>query len=193
MEDNSRSAEIEIPEVSGRLVFLSCLGLAAIIGLGGAWYRVSTTDDCVRFWGVEGSQLIVGEGEAELLEFKPMDGEDASEASGPEPANPALAGFAVTARHVLTGKPGMVHFRNALTLDRYFDWTRLESVPLAESQERWQQALVFSGGEKQLTILLDEGYQNWGRLGEDGETVDVVPAVNLDRMTREYIGELEEN
>lgn len=182
MNGESRKQSEEPREVSGRLVLLVCLGLAATVGLGGAWYRVSTTDDCVEFWGVEGSRLIVGESEAELVELRPIGEENGSE---------TLAGFGVTARHPLTGKPGMVHFRNALTLDRYYAWEELEEVELEDARERWQQALVFSLGEPRLVILLDEGYQHWGRLSDDGETVQAVPAVNLDRMTREYFGVLE--
>lgn len=180
--EEATSESLPTSEISGRLVLLTCLGLAALIGLGGAWYRVSTTDDCVEFWGVEGSQLIVGESEAELLELRPSGGEGGGE---------TLAGFSVTTRHPLSGKPGMVHFRNALTLDRYFAWEKQETVKLPETRERWRQALAFSLGEERLVILLDEGYQHWGRLSDDGETVQVVPAVNLDRMTREYFGVLD--
>ncbi|QDT01446.1 hypothetical protein [Adhaeretor mobilis] len=168
------------PEISGRLAILVCVGLAAAVAAGGAWFRVSSTDDCVKFWGAEGARLVAEQSHVELLEL-----------GSRENAKDWPGGFKVVARHELTGKPGMVHFRNAMTLDRNFHWNEQREEQISTNPDRWRQALVFSGGEQQLTILLDQGYKHWGRVTGDGQSVLVTPAVNLDRMTSEYFGKVE--
>src|SRR5262245_10461703 len=100
-------------QVSGKLLILITLAIGLTMA-GGAWYyNYNQSRLTAQFWGARDAALLVGGDKVELLELAdpPADG------SLPTGGGDVLAGRAAMRTVDLTGKPGLVHLRYALTYD----------------------------------------------------------------------------
>ncbi|HYO23402.1 MAG TPA: hypothetical protein VEQ85_00475 [Lacipirellulaceae bacterium] len=86
----------------------------------------------------------------------------------------------------LTGKPGLVHMRHALTYDANFDWAGATQEQLPARPD-WSYALRFTGPRGALVVLAPADFTRIGRVADGGGAVDVVPCPQLGPVLLKYL------
>lgn len=161
-------------QVSGRFVVLSVFALAIAMSAGAWWYHYQATKQMVAFWGPAAASLLVrGElVDAYRLRRPAADGEsDAADMPHWPPAFADRLERTAVAHDDLTGAPGLIHLRHALTQDDSYDWDAA-AVDLAPT---WEVAFRFSDGDDAVWVLLSEQLDYLGKAGADGRSIDVLP------------------
>lgn len=126
--DHDDSGEIDHPEISGKIVILTILGLALLATGYAWWYQRQRGQQILDFWGAETAFAIRHAKEIELIRLDAGDDEAIS----------------------LGEARGLIHARQALIVDASYDW---ESVA-NDVTPKWQYALRFSDEEKQTESSL---------------------------------------
>ncbi len=172
-------------QVSGKILVLATFAIGFTMAGGAWWYNFSQSRRTAQFWGADDAALIVGSEKVELLELVdyPDDG-----------ADDVVAKRAVSRAYDLTGKPGLVHLRHALTYDANFDWAgRREEFP---SDDRgWNYALRFTKGDQRLDVVFSSDFKTLAKIlivprDENYEkvTLHVLPCPSLGRVLVDYLG-----
>lgn len=136
----------------GQLVILVILGLALGAATFGLWWRHGQTRRALEFWGPAAAGLIARAERVEALRIERVGkpggsfGGDAGDFLQVDSQN-----YAILATQEVSGAPGFLNARHALTLDPSFDW----GADPAGCQPQWEHAIRFSSPAGQVTILVD--------------------------------------
>lgn len=195
---------------SGRLLVIGTFAVGLLMASGAWWYNYSQTRRAAGFWGAGDAMLLIAGPRVELLTLGPPPAEPGADSpaqppkeagqDGPVPEDPAqedpaqdgpvqeglVAGRETSAAFELTGKPGLVHMRHALTYDANFDWAATHQQPLPAHPE-WSYALRFTGPRGALVVLAPADFTRIGRVSEGGGAIDVVPCPRLGPVLRKYL------
>jgi len=163
---------------SGRKVVLAIGLIALVLGGTGWFYRYHTTHRAAQFWGSTAAMLIRGPSSVVVFELKPI--EENSKKSSDLPIK--AADYFRRRSQDISDARGLVHLRNALSLDRNFDWEASDS----HSEENWVLGIAFSEGEDQQTILFSVDFLQMARVvpGEDQSQVPELRRISCAPMAR---------
>ena len=172
-------------QVSGKLLVLATFAIGVALAGGAWWYNYQQSYRCAEFWGGRNAALIVGSEKVELLELIDYP---------PTGADDVVANRAVRRAYDLTGKPGLVHLRHALTFDANFDWAgRHEEFP--RDDRGWDYALRFTKGGQRLDVVFDSEFKTLAKIAlpprdENFEKISlqVLPCPALGPVLVEYLG-----
>jgi hypothetical protein len=124
--------------ISGKLVILGILAVALLAAGTSWWYRYNSTHRAAEFWGPDAA-LIRDADTVIVSTFSPTITMPPTKFH-----NPAERDFSsrTQVKKVVTGARGLVHLRNALLMDRNFDW----SPHSVDRDIPWKHSLVFFNG-----------------------------------------------
>ncbi len=145
-----RSA-ISSMQVSGKLVILTILAVA-IPGAGASWwFRYSATHHAAKFWGPEAARLIRDAKQVELLKLAPS----MSTEAGQNEVKLHGEVYLIELRRDASAAPGLTHLRNALLLDRSYEFNAVFEPPRSH-RWRWALTFPFREAQKSATLLFDD-------------------------------------
>jgi len=173
-------------QIPGKILVLATFGIGVAMAVGAWWYNYQQSYRAAEFWGSHDAALLVGNSQLKLLSLvdRPV-----AEPSTANPTTQVIAGRAAVDEADLTGKPGLVHLRHALTYDANFTWDQRRSAP--EATIDWAYALrFFKADATPLVVLFTRDFAQLGRVDADGRVVDSLPCPKLGPVIREYLGEV---
>lgn len=166
--------------VQGKYLVLATCAIALALA-GGAWWRhYQESRRAAEFWGRDAGGLLVADDAAIALITL---GEPA------ETDADNVAGRAVESSVEVTGKPGMVHLRHALTYDANFAWDEQSTEPLVGRTE-WAHALEFQRRGQRALVLFTQDFARLGKLAPKGDEVAVLPCPRLGPVIVKYLGDV---
>lgn len=164
-------------QIQGRTLILFFVGVAVVLA-GWAWtYQLISTRQAAAFWEAEGVGQLVGAEEATAWGL----GQPGEKGASAE----RIAGRPVLWKRDVSGAPGLVHLRHALTQDRNYRWSEVRADGPAPT---WSLAIRFGQGGDALTILFDRDFAYIGRLGPDGE-IRYVDSQPMQATLQKYFAE----
>ena len=163
-------------QVSGKLLVLTTIGISVLMAGGSWWYNYSQSRRAAQFWGRDAAALLVASDKVELLELAHL-----PPAAGDEGSTEGAVAKTVD----LTGKPGLVHLRHALTYDANFEWDLCVHYG-PKAGPGWKYALRFTKGDRELVVLFPDDFTCLGRRLESG-TLDLVPCPQLGPVMLKYL------
>jgi hypothetical protein len=163
-------------QVSGRLLVLATFAIGIAMAAGAWWYNYRQSYRAAEFWGARDAALIVGSDRVELLRisFLPTD-----------PADQTSALHRVESTVDLTGKPGLVHLRHALTYDANYDWDHRGQEQVGHRD--WGFAVRFSQNGTSLNVLFAPDFTALGRLDKVSGLIEVLPCPRLGPAMLDYL------
>jgi hypothetical protein len=165
-------------QLSGRTIVIGIFVLAVLMAGGAWWRRLQESRHAAEFWGRSGAPLVVGNTQVAWLVL-------GDQRTG-EPGADATLGRSVAEEFDLTGKPGVVHFRYALTQDVNFDWSGFRTVPLDDPGD-WAYGLRFTDGTRTLHVVLEREFRRLGIVELGPGTIKIVPCPRLAPKVRRYL------
>jgi hypothetical protein len=166
-------------QVSGRVIIIGAFALAVAMSGGAWWYHYTQVRQAAAFWGSPGGRLVVRGPEVIFFEL----GESASERTGKD----HIASREVLAEKELSGKPGLVHLRQALYQDANLQWEGRKREPF-EASDDWAYAIRFAEGNQELVVLFPRDFSRVGRIA--GEQLDVVPSPRISAPVTRYLTDI---
>jgi hypothetical protein len=166
-------------QVSGRVIIIGSFALALAMSGGAWWYHYTQVRQAAAFWGSPGGRLVVRGPEVTFFEL----GESVAERRG----NGDIAFREVLAEKELSGKPGLVHLRQALYQDANFQWEGRKREPFDASDD-WVYALRFAEGNQKLVVLFPRDFSRVGRIA--GNELDVVPSPRISAPMTRYLTDI---
>jgi hypothetical protein len=162
----------------GRTVVIGIFVLALVMAGGAWWRRLQESRHAAEFWGRGGAPLVVGNTQIAWLVL--------ADERTDEPGTEATLGRSVVNEFELTDKPGVVHFRYALTQDANFDWAGLRTVSL-DDPGNWAYALRFTDGTHTLHVVLERKFRWLGLVDLGPGTIKIVPSPRLAPKLQRYL------
>jgi hypothetical protein len=136
-------------QISGKLVILTILAVA-VPGAGASWwFRYNATHRAAQFWGPEAVRLIRDAPQIELLKLAPSMSTEARQ----NEVKLHRENYSISLRRDASAAPGLTHLRNALLLDRSYEFN---VVFEPATSHRWRWALAFREAQKSATLLFDD-------------------------------------
>jgi hypothetical protein len=166
-------------QVSGKILVLSTFAIGFAMAGVAWWYNYQQSHRTAEFWGARDAALIVGSEKVELLTLAEPGRLGEGESS--------VAGRGVETSFDLTGKPGVVHLRHALTYDDNFQWDPQRELTGATAAT-WSYALRFTKGDDALVVFFSKNFEQLGRLDHDGRQVEVLLCPRLGPVLVDYLG-----
>ena len=136
-------------QVSGKLVILTLLAVAIPAAGASWWFRYTSTHQAAEFWGPEAARLIRDAPQVELLKLAP----NMSTEAGQNEVKLHGEIYSIALRRDASAAPGLTHLRNALLLDRSYEFNVVFEPP---TPHRWRWALTFREAQKSATLLFDD-------------------------------------
>jgi hypothetical protein len=173
-------------QIPGKILVLATFGIGVAMAAGAWWYNYQQSYRAAEFWGAHDAALLVGNSQLKLLSL--VDRAVAEPSTG-DSAPQVIAGRDAVEEADLTGKPGLVHLRHALTYDANFAWDQRRSAP--EPTADWAYAMRFAKeGAAPLVVVFTRDFERLGRVDPDGSVVDSLPCPKLGPVIREYLDKL---
>lgn len=157
------------------------------------WHSYNETDESARFWGKQDATLLLRSPALELLRLaEPARTENPRSADSNGEQALTLPGqrvgeWSVVERQDLSGAPGLVHFRHALTYDDNFQWPPRTA---RASQFDAAYALRFADGARELILLLPRDFSELGRLDPDRQRVVALPCPRMAASLTKYLRDI---
>jgi hypothetical protein len=168
-------------QLRGRTVIVGIFALAFIMAGAAWWRRLAESRHAAEFWGKHGVPLIVGNTNVSFLVL--------GDPPAQEPGTETTLARSFVEEFDLTDKPGMVHFRYALTQDANFEWDQLRSVPLGDRGD-WTYALRFTDGKRTLIVVLARDLRWLGIVDVGSREIKVVASPRLAPKLRKYLTDI---
>jgi hypothetical protein len=165
-------------QLRGRTVVLGIFALAILMAAGAWWRRLQESRHAAEFWGERSVPLVVGNTKVSFLVL--------GDARTQDPGMETTLGRPVEKEFDLTDKPGMVHFRYALTQDANFEWDKLRTVPL-DDPGAWAYALRFTDGTRTLHVVLEREFHWLGIVDLGSGTIKMVACPRLAPKLKRYL------
>jgi hypothetical protein len=173
-------------QIPGKILVLATFGIGVAMAAGAWWYNYQQSYRAAEFWGARDAAQLVGNSQLKILSL--MDRAVAEPSKG-DSAPQVIAGRNAVEEADLTGKPGLVHLRHALTYDANFAWDQRRAPP--DRTADWAFAFQFAKDEATpLVVVFTRDFEQLGRVDADGHVVDTLPCPKLGPVIREYLGKL---
>jgi hypothetical protein len=165
-------------QLRGRTVVVGIFVLAVLMAGGAWWRRLQESRHAAEFWGRSRAPLVVGNTDVSFLVLRDERTQD--------PGTESTLGRPVAKVFELTGKPGLVHFRYALTQDANFEWDKMRTVPLDDPGD-WAYALRFTDGTRTLYVVLEREFRWLGIVDLGPGTIKVIACPRLAPKLQRYL------
>lgn len=133
----------------GKLAILAMFVIAGILGLVSVGYHTWASHGVLAWWGGDAARLIADAPQCRAIELQPGGGNEPSKRDQTLQIDGQI--YRIVRSREVAAVEGLDHLRRGLLDDGNFVWP---AQPLPHA-EHWTDALVFSDGTRQATVLFD--------------------------------------